>query len=622
MPKPVKWLLIAVAALAFLIIAAMIIVPLVVDVNKYKPQIEALASKQIGRPLTLGGEITPSVFPWIGIGIQDVRLGNAPDFTEKNFVSVDEIEVRIKLLPILTGNYEIKRFVIKGAHITLIKDKTGRLNTQGMGPPKKAASPTHATPQEIPQNESGLPIKSLAADEIALKDSSVIWIDQAKGQRKEIDQINLVLRDVSLINPIQMDFKAVADGYPLSLQGTLGPLGSMPGKNPLKLDLTARILEALVVHLKGSIENAAQSPGFSMMLAVDTFSPRDLLLGLKKTLPFEPSDDSVLKKAAMQMNIEGTPENLSLSKGRFLMDDTTVTFSAQAKDLAKPDLKLSATLDKLDLDRYLPPPPKDKTSQEKTTPPPKNAPIDYSPLRKLVLDARIKAGELKIKNSRMQNIEIKISARNGIFHLDPFGVDLYQGKLAAKGKLDVRSNKPETELNLEIGGVQAGPLVTDFMKKDIIRGALNAVLELKFTGDQLDSIRKTLDGRGQLKFNDGAVVGLDLADMVRNVQTAFGLAEKPDDKPRTDFSEMVIALAINQGQAKIDGSKLNSPLLRLLADGSADLVRETLDLRITPKFVATLVGQGDDRQRSGKRPFTLHFAPSTSRFPLPSASCL
>jgi AsmA protein len=137
------------------------------------------------------------------------------------------------------------------------------------------------------------------------------------------------------------------------------------------------------------------------------------------------------------------------------------------------------------------------------------------------------------------------------------------------------------------------------MKKDIIRGALNAVLELKFTGDQLDSIRKTLGGRGQLKFNDGAVVGLDLADMVRNVQTAFGLAEKPDEKPRTDFSEMVIALAINQGQAKIDGSKLNSPLLRLLADGSADLVRETLDLRITPKFVATLVGQGDDRQRSG-----------------------
>jgi AsmA protein len=336
-----------------------------------------------------------------------------------------------------------------------------------------------------------------------------------------------------------------------------------------------------------------------MMLAVDTFSPRDLLLGLKKTLPFEPSDDSVLKKAAMQMNIEGTPENLSLSKGRFLIDETTVTFSAQAKDLAKPDLKLSATLDKLDLDRYLPPPPKDKTSQEKTTPPPKNAPIDYSPLRKLVLDARIKAGELKIKNSRMQNIEIKMSARNGIFHLDPFGVDLYQGKLAAKGKLDVRSNKPETELNLEIGGVQAGPLVTDFMKKDIIRGALNAVLELKFTGDQLDSIRKTLGGRGQLKFNDGAVVGLDLADMVRNVQTAFGLAEKPDEKPRTDFSEMVIALAINQGQAKIDGSKLNSPLLRLLADGSADLVRETLDLRITPKFVATLVGQGDDRQRSG-----------------------
>ena len=44
---------------------------------------------------------------------------------------------------------------------------------------------------------------------------------------------------------------------------------------------------------------------------------------------------------------------------------------------------------------------------------------------------------------------------------------------------------------------------------------------------------------------------------------------------------------------------MKSPLLRLLANGQADLVQESLDFRITPKFVATLVGQGDTEDRRG-----------------------
>ncbi|MEJ2041041.1 MAG: AsmA family protein, partial [Desulfosarcinaceae bacterium] len=114
MSKPVKWVLVAGGALILLLIAAIIVIPLVINVNKYKPQIEALASKQIGRSLTIGGEIKPSIFPWIGVSVQDVRLDNTKAFAEKEFVSVGEIEVRVKLLPILSGRYEIKRFVIKG----------------------------------------------------------------------------------------------------------------------------------------------------------------------------------------------------------------------------------------------------------------------------------------------------------------------------------------------------------------------------------------------------------------------------------------------------------------------------------------------------------------------------
>jgi AsmA protein len=42
-----------------------------------------------------------------------------------------------------------------------------------------------------------------------------------------------------------------------------------------------------------------------------------------------------------------------------------------------------------------------------------------------------------------------------------------------------------------------------------------------------------------------------------------------------------------------------TPLMRLSASGEADLVQETLDLRVEPKVVGTLKGKGDTKRRLG-----------------------
>ena len=118
-------------------------------------------------------------------------------------------------------------------------------------------------------------------------------------------------------------------------------------------------------------------------------------------------------------------------------------------------------------------------------------------------------------------------------------------------------------------------------------------------GDTPDGIKKTLTGQGELLFTDGAIVGIDLAGMVRNVKANFGLAEKTAEKPRTDFAELKVPFTAKKGLVNIDGTSLASPLIRVLASGNTDLPKEQLDLRVEPKFVATLKGQGDTEERSG-----------------------
>ena len=176
---------------------------------------------------------------------------------------------------------------------------------------------------------------------------------------------------------------------------------------------------------------------------------------------------------------------------------------------------------------------------------------------------------------------------------------LYQGKINSEGVLNVQKNVPKTAFELKATSIQVGPLLNDVLEKDFLEGALLAEINLNMEGDDPILIKKTLNGEGDLLFKDGAIKGVDLAGMVRNVQVAFGLAEQGQEKPRTDFSELHAPFTIKRGLVNTPNTSLTSPLLRILAKGNADLVKESLDFRVEPKFVATIKGQGDAKTRSG-----------------------
>ena len=86
MNKAVKWILVIAGSLVALIVIAVIVLPMVIDVEKYKPQIEQQVAKATGRSFKLGGDLKPSIFPWIGVRLSDLHLGNPSGFKEKDFV--------------------------------------------------------------------------------------------------------------------------------------------------------------------------------------------------------------------------------------------------------------------------------------------------------------------------------------------------------------------------------------------------------------------------------------------------------------------------------------------------------------------------------------------------------
>ena len=86
------------------------------DPNNYKDTITAQVEKQTGRDFEIGGDISLSFFPWIGVKVEDVRLANAEGFSEEPFVRMSQLDVKVMLLPLLRKELQVDKVRLHGLY--------------------------------------------------------------------------------------------------------------------------------------------------------------------------------------------------------------------------------------------------------------------------------------------------------------------------------------------------------------------------------------------------------------------------------------------------------------------------------------------------------------------------
>ncbi len=598
MKRAAKWIGIILGIMVLLCAAAVIIVPMLVDLNSYKPAIEKKVSDATGRPFRLGGEIKLSLFPWAGVSLSDLHLGNPEGFKEKDFVSVKSFEVRVKVMPLIKKALEVERFVVNGPRIYMLKDSRGRANWEGLGGTARPAEKPKG-PSDEKKASSELPLAALAVGEFAVKDGYLVMQDDTSGTKRELSDINIGFKDISLDRPIGFNISAKMDGKPVSVDGMVGPVGKMPGMGSVSVEISMKALGELAATLKGKVVDPAAGRKLDLDLAISPFSPRRLMESAGQKFPVTTSDPEVLKKISISMHISGDPTKLNITDGKMELDSSKLDFAASLSEFDRPKASFKIGLDAIDLDRYMPPASNDKKEGGATPAKANKARSDYSALRKPVIDGTLKAGSLKVKGVKAENILLTLDARDGLFQIKPLKMDLYKGNLALTARYDVRKDIPSIAAEIKAEGIQARPLLMDMAGKDFLEGTAKVRADVRTSGDDPLVIKQNLNGAGELLFTDGAIVGIDLAGMLRNLKVSLGLEKQTGEKPRTDFAELKVPFTIEGGVAATDGTNISSPLLRVLATGKADLVKETLDLRIEPKLVATIKGQGDAKDRSG-----------------------
>jgi len=618
-------------ALVLLVVAAAIILPMVIDPNDYKDEIITQVNQQTGRELKIEGDLKLSVFPWLGVDIGGLELSNAEGFGEQPFAVVNSAGVRVKLMPLLSRELEVDTVVLNGLMLNLAKAKDGRTNWDDL---VKGAGEEKPAPTE---SGEGKGLAGFRIGGVDISDATIRWDDRSSGQQYAVEQFFLKSGAITSGSPVslelgaQLQSKAPEMTAQVNLQGTVSldeaaGLLSIQGldleleasspelkQGAVKANLGADVTMALngqslsvdglnitaadlklSGNLKGS--NLNSQPAFSGSLALAEFNLRSWLDGQGIEVP-ETADPEVLTRVAAQFELANQGATTRVDKLQIGLDDTRISGNASVKGEA---IGFALELDKINADRYLPPVKEETAKTEQAAEGPKatgDEPLfPVETLRGLNLNGSLKIGELIINKLTARDIQVAVKANNGKLSLDNSVGAFYQGSYKGLVNLDVSGKTPQLRTDNQASSIQAGPMLQDLTGKDKFDGKGNFQANLTGSGNSVNAIKRSLNGNLDFRFEDGAVKGFNLAQMIREGQAKLKGESLPKDTapPQTDFSEMSGSAVVRQGVLDNQDLLAKSPFLRVTGAGKVNLVNETLDYLVKPVIVSTAAGQGGE----------------------------
>lgn len=196
--KALKFIIIGLISLFVIIAVAIGILMTVVNPNRFKPAITTAVDQATGRQLDLNGNISWTIYPNLGIKIEDVALSNPKEFSNSKLLQLKSANIAVELVPLLSHKVIFKALDIDGLNVALIKK--GNLNNWTFTQDKsKTSAPGTPEKQDV----------QLSVNAFSLTNSSILYTNLDKKTTTGLKNINFNL-DSGFGGGINLDTRADA----------------------------------------------------------------------------------------------------------------------------------------------------------------------------------------------------------------------------------------------------------------------------------------------------------------------------------------------------------------------------------------------------------------------------
>ncbi len=573
MSKAVK-ILSAIGVLLVALVVAGIAILKSIDFNQYKDVIAEQAKAATGRELTIAGDLSLSLSLSPRVSVQGVTFANAPWGSDPVMLSVKRFAAEMSLIPLLSGEIEIKQVILEGVNVLAEKDKSGQANWD-FGPPAPANQAPAASTSEA---DVVLPV----INNVSLKDVNVTYKDAQAGLEYSLNLGTVDLKSGGLDAPLDLVILGAVNDQAFAIKGQLGSIGAIGGGEiiPVKLNIAALKMD---VGLDGKIGVPNGNPMVDLRLKVDGNS---LVETLKAVAALEPALTGLQLpvKGAFSLNtilkLDG-PAKIALTDLQAAIGSLNIKGRVSA-DLggARPNVDATLQMATLNLDDLLPKNDTGAASGRARIDDGRVFPADPLPLEGLkAADANVKLtiDKVIIDGMEIANLKVNLALENGRLNLDLVNAGVADGKINGSVVLDGSKNIARLKARIEASQIDYGKLLSERGLTDMASGKVDLMVDVSGNGGSVRQLMAGLNGRTRVVTENGRLESGALNIVSTDMLNMF---DSKDDKT---IRCAVIQFNITRGIANVHAIVFETGGISVVGTGSANLANETLNLRVDPR---------------------------------------
>ena len=592
---------------AIVVIAAAVIFigPLFISADDVRNQIFAQVESTTGYRIRVSGPVDITLFPSLDLVAEDVGIAQPATGSDAEFATAKTLKFGLMLRGLLDGKMRVTDLTLVDSVIAVPKTKTAPAAQPGGAPGEMAGSPSAGGSASVADK-----LKNLTLDKLVIKNGTLILPPSGETPGKRIEQLNLEASLPAYDQPLSFDVAAVVDRKAMRASGSIGNFGQFLEGAPARVALTVDALEA-----QASLNGTATYKNDVLTLSQFSAKSGD------KTL----SGSAVYQNGTVSLSQFTGTSGRDTFAGKAIYKDNIVTLSplranvrgtllsgSVTANLANKIPYVEAALAAKTLDvNALTGTPKSKPSsggggggnssggggaaQSAWS----NAKIDFSPLRLLNGRFSISAEQLIYDEIKISPVTAQATLSGGKLNATLSKFKLYGGGGDAAIAVDASGKTPAQRVKLTLTKFDARSLLMDAAGFQRLEGRGSVSLDLSASGASQRAIVSALGGKANLEFTDGAIRGVNIAQMMRNLGTGIVEGWQGGASEKTDFASLGASFTVAKGRATTKDLHLVGPLVRMSGTGTVDLPAKQLNFRVDPQLVASLEGQGGKKDLAG-----------------------
>jgi len=225
------WLRTALIVFAVFVLI-LIALPFLINVNSFRPKIEAEASSALGRQVTVGN-LSLSILSG-HVEADNIAIADDPAFSKSPFITAQSLKIGVELVPLIfSRKVMVTEIVLEQPQIKLFKAANGTWNFSSLG------GPSTKKPAEPKGGESGPP-PDVSVGRLSVNNAR-LTVQKVSSSRKPrvYDKVNIEVTNLSATS--QFPFKVTAllpGGGDADISGKAGPIDSADAaKTPFETEV-------------------------------------------------------------------------------------------------------------------------------------------------------------------------------------------------------------------------------------------------------------------------------------------------------------------------------------------------------------------------------------------------